>query len=408
MLLVVFVTICFCVQLSVAQNNWTLSVTGFDTSFYPEGIAVRSNGNAYVLGVKYADGAYSSEIFKSENQGNRWSTVSTTGLDELGNSFSLTISGNTMLIGGTKKNAGNVGIIFTSGDWGENWAESITGFDASFSPNTFAVHNGGDIYLAGSKYDTNQSRYVSRLYKSSGAGISWSQVTTTGLTSLGNATCMIISGNTMILGGSSSASVSVGAIYVSADNGQTWASSVTGFDNSYVPTDITVLSNGSIYMTCSKYDSGIGGFISRIYNSTDNGNTWIQVPTTGLSTLGNAHMIGVSRNVMILGGGNFNDSDIGEIYTSPLPNVYSDNLNFSQVSIYPNPATDIINVLFSDNQDEIIKVEIYSVLGQKKWTKNIDMQIKELNIPIHDLDKGIYFLVMISDKKQTSYKIVKN
>ena len=81
-----------------------------------------------------------------------------------------------------------------------------------------------------------------------------------------------------------------------------WTLSMTGYDPTYSPADFVTASNGDIYVNGVKYDNGISGYINKLYKSTNQGSSWTEVGTTGLTNLGNVHSLTISANTMILGG----------------------------------------------------------------------------------------------------------
>jgi hypothetical protein len=75
------------------------------------------------------------------------------------------------------------------------------------------------------------------------------------------------------------------------------------------------------------------------------------------------------------------------------------------VALYPNPVEDILYLSFSDNID-IRNIMIYNTTGQLvKNTSNIYGSNTEITAT--DLDAGIYYLMIQSDKGQISRKFVK-
>jgi hypothetical protein len=70
-----------------------------------------------------------------------------------------------------------------------------------------------------------------------------------------------------------------------------WTQSMTGYDQTYSPADFVTASNGDIYVNGVKYDNGINGFINKLYKSTNQGSSWTEVSTTGLTNLGNVHSL---------------------------------------------------------------------------------------------------------------------
>jgi 2C-methyl-D-erythritol 2,4-cyclodiphosphate synthase len=303
---------------SFSQNSWTLSMTGYDQTYSPADFVAATNGDVYLNGVKYdnAISGFINKLYKSTNQGSSWTEVSTTGLTNLGNIHSLIISGNKMILGGMHINSANGAKIFTSSDNGANWTQSMTGYDQTYSPADFVKASNGDIYVNGVKYDNGISGFINKLYKSTNQGSSWTEVSTTGLTNLGNVHSLTISGNKMILGGMHVNSANGAKIFTSSDNGSSWTQSMTGYDQTYSPADFVTAGNGDVYVNGVKYDNGISGFINKLYKSTNQGSSWTEVSTTGLTNLGNVHSLTISGNKMILGGMHVNSANGAKIFTS--------------------------------------------------------------------------------------------
>jgi len=70
------------------------------------------------------------------------------------------------------------------------------------------------------------------------------------------------------------------------------------------------------------------------------------------------------------------------------------------INFYPNPVT---NILIVDSKIPLIKVEIYSILGQLVKEVNSDFN----SISTNNLSKGIYLVRMYSDKGTTVRKLIK-
>ena len=77
----------------------------------------------------------------------------------------------------------------------------------------------------------------------------------------------------------------------------------------------------------------------------------------------------------------------------------SDN-NESRTTVYPNPATDVLNVL---SENAIRQVEIYNAQGQ--LVKASDGNVE--SISISNLTEGLYFVKVITDNGTSTHKIVK-
>jgi hypothetical protein len=103
--------------------------------------------------------------------------------------------------------------------------------------------------------------------------------------------------------------------------------------------------------------------------------------------------------------------------TKTLDNLSFENkLNKTQMNsslrsnVYPNPSSDIINIQINDTNiiskttDSKIVAKLYDLLGKQKREIKIINNSASLNV--HDLQKGIYILKIIIDKKIESHKII--
>lgn len=75
------------------------------------------------------------------------------------------------------------------------------------------------------------------------------------------------------------------------------------------------------------------------------------------------------------------------------------------VTIYPNPAQDVINISLKNQNNSIEKVIIYNILGQEVMNKTLDITNNATNININNLSAGIY-QIMIYTKDGISIKKV--
>jgi Subtilase family. len=77
----------------------------------------------------------------------------------------------------------------------------------------------------------------------------------------------------------------------------------------------------------------------------------------------------------------------------------NNNLNRTELKIFPNPVKNIFNISTSEN---ILSVELYNTLGQKIQTLK-----SEKNQNIDRLNSGVYFVKVKTDKSEYVEKIVK-
>ena len=88
--------------------------------------------------------------------------------------------------------------------------------------------------------------------------------------------------------------------------------------------------------------------------------------------------------------------NFGSIYKIEGNILSSTDFNISTVSIYPNPASNIINIK-SSNNSFINNISIYDLKGSIALTKNIS-GLTETNISINSLQSGIYMVKVTSTK----------
>ncbi len=72
------------------------------------------------------------------------------------------------------------------------------------------------------------------------------------------------------------------------------------------------------------------------------------------------------------------------------------------ISIYPNPVIDIINIKGLTN--EISKVEIYNINGQHILTKKTNME----TVNIKEFNSGLYFIKLYTATASKTIKLIKN
>ena len=77
-----------------------------------------------------------------------------------------------------------------------------------------------------------------------------------------------------------------------------------------------------------------------------------------------------------------------------------DNQTLLDISIYPNPTSDIVYIEGNYSQ---LKVVVYDILGKQVMNKSITN-----NIDISQLEKGVYILQLSDGAKLTTQRIIKN
>ena len=82
------------------------------------------------------------------------------------------------------------------------------------------------------------------------------------------------------------------------------------------------------------------------------------------------------------------------------PTAGVDDQNQLDISIYPNPSSDIVYI---DGNYTQLKVIVYDILGKQLMNKSITK-----SIDISHLDNGVYILQLSDGAKLTTQRIIKN
>lgn len=81
--------------------------------------------------------------------------------------------------------------------------------------------------------------------------------------------------------------------------------------------------------------------------------------------------------------------------------------SINNISTYPNPTTDVINVNFKVPTSNISEAQLYNVQGKLIYSLKIQQGINLVQIPIKYQQNGIYLLKIKTKESVQTYKIVK-
>lgn len=85
-----------------------------------------------------------------------------------------------------------------------------------------------------------------------------------------------------------------------------------------------------------------------------------------------------------------------------------ENINVAvKVKVYPNPASDIIHILFENAVDEETAVMLLDSFGRLVKSGVIEATMTEKEINLQDVPSGIYYLRLTKGKLVNVYKVVK-
>jgi hypothetical protein len=81
--------------------------------------------------------------------------------------------------------------------------------------------------------------------------------------------------------------------------------------------------------------------------------------------------------------------------------------NTVKVTVYPNPASDHLNVRFEEPLDAEVKINIINTQGILVKSDIMEVTLIEKELDLRELPSGTYFLRLIKEKKSNVYKVVK-
>jgi len=78
-----------------------------------------------------------------------------------------------------------------------------------------------------------------------------------------------------------------------------------------------------------------------------------------------------------------------------------------KVTIYPNPASELVNIQFESATDKEITLYLLDSQGKLVKTDKIEISTMDKTINLQDLPAGIYYLRLTKGKLVNVYKVVK-
>ena len=78
-----------------------------------------------------------------------------------------------------------------------------------------------------------------------------------------------------------------------------------------------------------------------------------------------------------------------------------------KVTIYPNPASDIVKISFDEAIDSEISFQLINAQGKVVKTNIIEATTIEEQVNLQDVPKGVYYLKLTKGKLSNVYKVVK-
>ncbi len=385
--LFIFIALLNAVNLN-AQTDWILSNNGIPASFNVSSFTAHNN-EIFALGSYNDNSSYSVKLYKSTNNGSNWSEVSTTGLSNIPLGKSITSLNGDLYISVAISISDQEYSVYKSQDNGQTWTVSNNGLPLGFEVNSFTTQN-NIVYAYGTYYDG--SYFVNSLYKTTDNGSNW--------THFGSSPGYWVANSITSLNGYLYATGQYSdlepytRIRKAQDNGNApnWSNSFNGLPSSIAIQCLTT-QNNTIYAIGSFYYYGFQ--YSQLWKSSDNGNNWTEVTTTGLSSLDGKAILYHDNTFLVAYGSTILSS----------ANVLS-NTDFNETIInlkyYPNPVK---NFFALKSSFQIKSVSIYNIKGAKVYDKKFTE--KEVKIQTNVLPQGIYLVNVISGNAKETFKIIK-
>jgi len=82
--------------------------------------------------------------------------------------------------------------------------------------------------------------------------------------------------------------------------------------------------------------------------------------------------------------------------------------NRSMITAYPNPVTDLLNVMWVESGNAVKQIGIYGADGRVLYTQEVNSLSGQLNMDFGKYPSGLYLLlVTYQDNSQETFKVIK-
>lgn len=149
------------------------------------------------------------------------------------------------------------------------------------------------------------------------------------------------------------------------------------------------ISGGGAWGDANVVSTTVGSTYSKTYTYTVN-SSWVDENLTVVAFINNHDASNINNRAIL----NANSRKLLKIGTG-----ISDN-NKTRTAIYPNPATELLNII---SENEIQNVEVYNIEGQlvKSFSGNVN------NIGVSDLNNGLYLVKIYTENGTATHKFIK-
>ena len=339
-----------------ADSTWSFNIGGFAGKNIT---SLKSNGATMYLFDN--EGPGSSLVYRSTNNGNNWTS---TGYNVLYSNFvTFAIAGSLLYAGGSIYQGL---VVQVSADNGSTW-NPVNGGSISAN-NVYALALKGTLLFAATD---------NGIYKNTVGSNSWTAVSN-GLTNL-IIKSIYISGTTIYAG------TQGGGIFKSTNDGAHWTEA-----NSGIPlyTNITCFTSSGINIFAGS-DHGV-------FSKTSMDSIWTSIDSGLIDT--SVTVLTASTNYLWAGT---SSQGVWRRQLTQIITGITEVSETSSFSIFPNPASDNINI----ETDQNVSIEILNMEGQ--IIKSIKQNKNNMSIDISDYSRGMYLIKVKTDKGILIKKFVK-
>jgi len=153
-----------------------------------------------------------------------------------------------------------------------------------------------------------------------------------------------------------------------------------------------------------------GGSVSLEFDNCINGVNnvgSVNAPTYAYTVIPVAEVAATVANANCGAGATLQVSSTGEI-SSSCDNLSTNNYASSSVKVYPTLVEDVLNIEFLSAEFKDLNLIIYSVNGQKVYSKTTDASMNEkMTIDLKHLSPGIYFAKLALDNTTSTMRFIK-
>ncbi|MES2588019.1 MAG: hypothetical protein V4622_03495 [Bacteroidota bacterium] len=304
--------------IGISQINWNSINSNLYSDFPPSSMCNDNDGNLYMTCTIYDDilDSFIHKILVSSNSGLTWNEINTSGISPTCTITNIAYFNGKFLISTVNFSVWPSDVkILESTDNGQSWTISMQGYDNFYAPQDI-VSNETDIFIISYSVDSNTEN---KLFKSSDGGENWIENNIQNLPDSVSLLEIAFCNGKMIIGtkpyNANFTNNTGGKLFISNDEGLNWIESNTGYDTTFIPSNFLTLDNGEIYLTSNKHDIQQGGWIFKIFKSTDQGQNWFELNNSGLTDLIYTTSLTYSENYFFLTGRE-NNSSTGLLYRS--------------------------------------------------------------------------------------------